>query len=178
MFREVTGEDRNLQALVDASSDLLKACPMISLLRPQQHQPWRYHKSSITVMTPSERNSRASRELVIDYPKQRLQKVTRQQTIPTRLYGRPWKEMENGDWCGGYTSCWQSWLPRWPCLYDEAVVSWYCQKKVFFAPGPIGLKGLALHVFIDSSSCWRQWGSTTATSSLQLQKNPSEAPEV
>ena len=34
IFREVTGEDRNLQALVDASSNLLKAYPIISLLRP------------------------------------------------------------------------------------------------------------------------------------------------
>lgn len=33
-FREVTGEDRNLQALVDAQSDLLEACPVDSLFRP------------------------------------------------------------------------------------------------------------------------------------------------
>ena len=34
MFVEVTGEDRNLQALLDIWSDLLKACLIISLLRP------------------------------------------------------------------------------------------------------------------------------------------------
>lgn len=33
-FREVTGEDVNLQALIDAQSDLLEACPVGSLLRP------------------------------------------------------------------------------------------------------------------------------------------------
>lgn len=33
-FREVTGEDTNLQAFVDAQSDLLEACPVDSLLSP------------------------------------------------------------------------------------------------------------------------------------------------
>lgn len=33
-FREVLGEDRNLQVLVDAQSDLLEAGPVDSLLRP------------------------------------------------------------------------------------------------------------------------------------------------
>ena len=55
----------------------------------QQHPTMKITQVFFTVKTPSERSSRASRELIIDYPKQRLQKVTRQQTIPTRIYDTP-----------------------------------------------------------------------------------------